>query len=250
MKKCLFVLVLVFMSITVMAQQYGITGYVKTTDGTPVPLAIIHADGLDITYSQDSGQYIMLVPVGWNGTVYCEKEGYTFTPSSRYYSNITEPVLEEDFLAVATGLVLSEREATINEGTSKTVTVKLPEQPVDEVTVTLTSMGADNIQLISPAQLTFSTHNWNEWQNITIHAVIDNNIYDSGAIITCSATGYDDATIEVTELDTNTPPSDGGGGGGCSTSMGNTNLVTCILLFTLLVFMKNPIRKTINITQP
>lgn len=49
--------------------------------------------------TNSSGQYSALVDYGWSGTVIPSKEGFTFNPTSRTYSNLTSHQTSEDYEA-------------------------------------------------------------------------------------------------------------------------------------------------------
>jgi len=67
---------------------YGISGYVRTPGGSGISGVVM--SGLPSNPSTDaSGYYIDMVEYGWSGTVTPTKAGYTFSPLSTSYSNVT-----------------------------------------------------------------------------------------------------------------------------------------------------------------
>lgn len=64
-------------------------------------------------------------------------------------------------------------QATVNEGNSVNVGVKLSIQPAADVVVNVSSFDS-NVAIVSPSTLTFTTANWNTYQNVTISGVEDN----------------------------------------------------------------------------
>ena len=77
-----------------------ISGYVKTAAGEGI-------EGVDITFSNDegtattdsSGNYSNGVSYDWSDTATPSKAGYTFSPSSRSYANVTSDKTGEDYTA-------------------------------------------------------------------------------------------------------------------------------------------------------
>jgi len=52
--------------------------------------------------TDEDGFYAGLVSAGWTGTVTPEKDGYTFDPANRAYSNVQEDKTNQDYAATAT----------------------------------------------------------------------------------------------------------------------------------------------------
>jgi len=70
-----------------------IHGFVRTAQGQGVGSVTVSASnngGTDITDS--SGEYILNPPYDWSGTVTPQRQGYTFDPPSRNYSNVIADV--------------------------------------------------------------------------------------------------------------------------------------------------------------
>jgi hypothetical protein len=66
-------------------------------------VTLAYTDGIPKTFMSDaSGNYSITVPSGWSGTVMPVKAGFTFTPSSLTYSNITASQAGQNFIATNT----------------------------------------------------------------------------------------------------------------------------------------------------
>ena len=84
---------------------YTVSGYVRTSGGAGISGVVM--GGLPSNPSTDSnGYYISIVSSGWSGTVTPSKSGYTFTPPSRSYSNVTSNQTGQDYTG-ATSEVIS-----------------------------------------------------------------------------------------------------------------------------------------------
>ncbi|MGB8285086.1 MAG: hypothetical protein WCE22_00040, partial [Candidatus Aquirickettsiella gammari] len=57
--------------------------------------------------SDSQGAYTATVVYGWNGTVTPTKTGYTFTPASRAYTNVTTNQSEQNYTAAQTSFTIS-----------------------------------------------------------------------------------------------------------------------------------------------
>ncbi len=59
---------------------------------------LLYTDGVPKSVTADSnGDYSLTVPYGWSGTVTPHKTGFSFTPSSRGYTNLTSNLSDQDF---------------------------------------------------------------------------------------------------------------------------------------------------------
>jgi len=77
-----------------------ITGYVRSSSGTGIPNVVISpSTGGTVTSTDSTGKYYVYVDSGWTGTVTPTLAGYTFTPASRSYSNITANQANQDYTA-------------------------------------------------------------------------------------------------------------------------------------------------------
>ena len=67
-----------------------ISGYVRTSTGTGISgVTLTFSDGGGTATTDSYGYYSRAVSCGWSGTVIPSKSGYTFSPASRSYSNVT-----------------------------------------------------------------------------------------------------------------------------------------------------------------
>jgi hypothetical protein len=84
--------------VTIGAVQPVISGYVRTADGSGIEGVVMN--GLPGSPSTDSkGYYSATVSYGWSGTVTPTKTGYTFSPTSRSYSNVTGNLSDQNYTA-------------------------------------------------------------------------------------------------------------------------------------------------------
>lgn len=94
--------------------NYTISG--KVTTGGTGELSGVTMTGLPGNPTTDvSGNYSAKVESGWSGTVTPIKTGYTFSPSSRNYSNVTSDWINQDYTALYVQYTL-----TISAGTGGT----------------------------------------------------------------------------------------------------------------------------------
>ena len=88
------------------------------------------------------------------------------------------------------GLALSRNDLLIKEGQSGTYTVALTSQPAADVTVAIGDHPAGRAT-VSPASLTFTAHNWNTPQTVTITSAEDSDYVDRWVLLQHVATGDD-----------------------------------------------------------
>ena len=63
-------------------------------------VTLSYTDGTPQTVMSDSGgNYIIIIPSGWSGTVTPSKTGYVFSPASRNYSNVTANQTAQNYTA-------------------------------------------------------------------------------------------------------------------------------------------------------
>ena len=94
------------------------------------------------------------------------------------------------------GLVLSRDALRVPEDGSQTYTVKLRSQPTLAVAMYLVSDGADFDEVaLDPAELEFTTDNWNTAQTVTVMAAADPDGDDDRATISHDTPGYLDDTV-------------------------------------------------------
>jgi hypothetical protein len=82
------------------AAQVTISGYVRTSGGTGVAGVVMSGLPGNPTTAAD-GSYSATVGSGWSGAVTPQKAGYTFSPPSRSYSNVTSGLSNEDYTGQA-----------------------------------------------------------------------------------------------------------------------------------------------------
>ncbi|MBF2761471.1 MAG: hypothetical protein ISN28_14640 [Ectothiorhodospiraceae bacterium AqS1] len=107
--------------------------------------------------------------------------------------------------------VLSTTSLSLDEGASKTFTVKLDRRPSANSSISLTNTNPDIT--VNPTSLTFTASNWNSAQVVTVSAALDDDIVDDTDTITLSGTGFAPKIVEVSIKDdkTVTPPGEGEG---------------------------------------
>ena len=82
------------------AVAFQVSGTV-TVGGAPLAgVAFAATNGVTCTNSNASGQYSCSVPQGWSGSVTPSLSGYTFTPASRNYTNVTAHQTAQNYAAV------------------------------------------------------------------------------------------------------------------------------------------------------
>ncbi|MBF2755846.1 MAG: hypothetical protein ISN29_11410 [Gammaproteobacteria bacterium AqS3] len=98
-------------------------------------------------------------------------------------------------------LMPSTSSLTINEGGSKSFTVRLAAQPSANVTVTLVRSGDTDVT-VNKTSLSFTTSNWSTAQSVTVRAAQDSDKTDDSATINLTATGgLRSASVAVTVYD-------------------------------------------------
>ena len=78
----------------------------------------------------------------------------------------------------------------VDEGSSITYTIKLTSRPTGNVTVTPSCTATCDLTF-TPTSLTFSTTNWNDYQNITVTAARDTDANDDNPVIRYATSGGD-----------------------------------------------------------
>jgi RHS repeat-associated protein len=87
------------------AQNYSALGSLQvsgtaTLNGLALPnVAFAATNGASCTNSDASGQYSCAVPAGWTGAVMPSASGYSFSPASRAYTNVTTAQSSETYAA-------------------------------------------------------------------------------------------------------------------------------------------------------
>jgi hypothetical protein len=95
-------------------------------------------------------------------------------------------------------------EIEIPEDSTSTFNVRLSAQPRNDVNVTVSRVSGDNdISVVTGANLTFTTSNWNIYQTVTLQAAEDGDTTNGWAIIRISSTGLPQKDITAIEIDNN-----------------------------------------------
>ncbi len=92
-----------------MPDYVTVSGTVETSSGTPmsgVGLTFSGSDGTVTTTTDASGNYSRQVSYGWSGTVTPSKTGYTFSPASKTFSNVTDDKTQ-DFVGTVPVITVS-----------------------------------------------------------------------------------------------------------------------------------------------
>ena len=79
-----------------------ISGFVRRSDGTPMPNALLNAGSGHSTRSDTNGAYRLALPPGWGGTVTPENAAWIFTPTNRVYVDLAADISGEDFTGALT----------------------------------------------------------------------------------------------------------------------------------------------------
>jgi hypothetical protein len=86
------------------SSRVTISGAVKQSDGTGIPGVILtFTPGQGTATTDDNGDYSKLVLSGWSGTVTPAKAGYTFSPTSRTYSDVRTDLPDQDYIDYSAG---------------------------------------------------------------------------------------------------------------------------------------------------
>ena len=81
------------------SQAYQLSGTVTAGAAALPGVTFSPGSGGSCTTSNASGQYTCTVPLGWSGTLAPSLGGYSFTPASRSYSNVTANQGAQDYAA-------------------------------------------------------------------------------------------------------------------------------------------------------
>lgn len=85
-----------------------VSGFVRRSDGTPMPNVLLNAGAGRSTRSDTNGAYRLALPPAWGGAVTAENAGWIFTPANRTYAELAADLSGEDFTgALAEAIVLS-----------------------------------------------------------------------------------------------------------------------------------------------
>ena len=90
----------------------------------------------------------------------------------------------------------------VPEGGTAVFRIKLSAQPTASKTVTVSRTSGDaDINISSGASLTFTTANWDSYQDVSLGAAKDADVSNGSATITCTASGVTSQTITAAEID-------------------------------------------------
>jgi RHS repeat-associated protein len=78
---------------------YHLTGNISLS-GSPAAGVTLSGTGATCTQTDSSGNYDCTVPSGWSGTIIPAYSGYTFSPASRNYSNVTANQASQGYTVV------------------------------------------------------------------------------------------------------------------------------------------------------
>jgi hypothetical protein len=78
----------------------AISGTVRLVNGPPLADVTLRAETDASAVTGTNGQFTLVLPPGWSGTVTPEKSGFAFTPTSRAYVNVTANLTNQDFTAL------------------------------------------------------------------------------------------------------------------------------------------------------
>ncbi|HUQ04275.1 MAG TPA: hypothetical protein VM261_17370 [Kofleriaceae bacterium] len=124
----------------------------------------------------------------------------TATAPSATSAVINVTVDDDDVL----GLDTSVSSFSVNEGANQTFGVRLTAQPAGDTVVGISSSDAAVASVNAPTSLTFTTSNWNTYQNASIAGVEDVDITADAATITVASVGLTSKTVGVTINDNDT----------------------------------------------
>lgn len=122
------------------ALTYEICGVVMNSDGSKAIGGVtISGDGVSGVTGSD-GTYTITVDRGWSGTLTPSKDGFTFDPANRTYTNITESTCDQDYTAIP---IVFEISGVVRENGTPLEGVEL--KTSDGATVVTNSLGQYSI---------------------------------------------------------------------------------------------------------
>ncbi|MBZ0236127.1 MAG: hypothetical protein K8M05_27620 [Deltaproteobacteria bacterium] len=99
------------------------------------------------------------------------------------------------------GLDVAPLSLSVTEGATGQVQVRLTAQPGGNTTVMVASSDATVASITAGASLTFTTANWNVYQNVTVAGAQDPDVQTEGANLTVSSAGLASRNVGVTVTD-------------------------------------------------
>ncbi len=122
-------------------------------------------------------------------------ESTTFTSSET-------ATVKANFALNSVAILTDVTSLNVPEGGTAIFRVKLSSRPTESKTVTVVrSSGSANISISSGSSLSFSTANWDSYQDVIIAAAEDADAVTWNATINCAAAGVSGKLITVTEID-------------------------------------------------
>ncbi len=119
------------------AAGVAVSGQVSA-NGTPVQWVILN--GLPTTPITDAqGTYSTWVPPGWSGTVTPVAVGYTFSPTSRAYTNVTAAQTSQDYAGTPLNYTITGSVKNLGVGVPNVTLTGLPGNPVTNAIGTYTA---------------------------------------------------------------------------------------------------------------
>ncbi len=187
MKKLVIVLALLMSLSGFTGEVVGITGTVTDSEGNPISLAKIEAMGTNLSkHTQPDGSYVLLVDIGWSGTVIASHPTYNLDPSSRYYDSIVDPIYNQDYIAETShtyNIIIPDTRLSNNTSEDENTgyfTIKLSKEPTAPVTIPMTSSDTTEGTL-SDANVTFDSTDWNV-EKLVIVTGVDDQILDEFSV--------------------------------------------------------------------
>ena len=118
-------------------------------------------------------------------------------------AQIPVAVLDDDAPTAPVQIQMSTNTVAVVEGMQTVFQVRLTAQPAATTTVNVASNNSASVA-VSPATLTFTTADWNTYQNVAVTAVEDNNLAPESVTATVSSAGLNSKSVMVTTTDNDT----------------------------------------------
>jgi len=106
---------------------------------------------------------------------------------------------------VTPNIVLSSNQITVAEGDSNSVSVRLDNQPSNNITVNINKQNGDGNLTTTSSSVTFTPQNWNQPQVITFNASEDSDTTNGTASFTFASPNLTSKTLTVVEDDNDLP---------------------------------------------
>ena len=164
---------------------------------------------LTFTPSTWDAPQTVTVSAGEDANSVDESESITLTASGGGYDGgshtLTVTVIDNDFA----GIELIPSSLSVTEGSAETYAVRLLSEPTEPVTLNIVESGGS--VTVSPLTLHFAVSNWDESQQVSVRADLDDNSINENSTLIHTATsvdpGYSGKTIilPVTVIDLDMP---------------------------------------------